>query len=245
MANDAADNLNYFLLLEEDHLSFLGGIRHWTNLKIGFDEQGIWIKDFDYAQIHAIEVKMIPYKKVFYEKNGRLFPLDSLLPEGFVPALIWTSIDRALPVGLPSLNHNYFGLQDTLTIRLVAAENEKESVAMIVDLDLLGDYLEHAPAVRLKNLSWCILDDYTACIVGTPVLPVQGAVFWQDDVFLLPAGFDFELYSIKEVLKGVLEVNDRDRVVWLENGTYFKLGYSDLQPLSRASFRLNINNTID
>jgi hypothetical protein len=69
MANNAADNLNYFLLLEEDHQLFLGGIRHWNNLKVGFDEQGIWIKDFDYAQIQSTEVKIIPYKKVFYEKT--------------------------------------------------------------------------------------------------------------------------------------------------------------------------------
>lgn len=244
MANDAANNLTYFLLLEEDQKSFLGGIRNWDNLKVGFNEQGIWVKDFDYAQIQAIEVKTIPHKKVFYEKNGRLFPLDSLLPEGIVPSVIWTSIERALPVTLPSLNHNYFGLDDSLVIRLVPAENEKESVAMIVDLDLLGAYLEYSSTVRLKNLSWCILNDYTACIVGTPLLSIKGAVFWQQGVFLLPAGFDFELHSIKEELGKVLEVTGRDRMVWLENGSYFKLSYSDLQPLSLASFRMNIQNSI-
>lgn len=242
MANNASDNLNYFLLLEEHHQLFLGGIRHWNNLKVGFDEQGIWIKDFDYAQIQSTEVKIIPYKKVFYEKNGRLFPLNSLLPEGIVPALIWTPIDRAIPVTLPSLNHNYFGVSESLTIQLVASENEKESVAMIVDLDILGDYLEHVSEVRLKNLFWCILDDYTACILGTPLLSVQGEVFWQSDVFLIPSGFDLELYTLKGELKQLLEVADSDRVVWMRSGKFLKLSHTDLQPLSRASFRMNIKS---
>jgi hypothetical protein len=242
MASDAADNLNYFLLLEEDHQLFLGGIRHWNNLKVGFNEQGIWIKDFDYAQIQSTEVKTIPFKKVFYEKNGRLFPLNSLLPEGIVPTLIWTPIDRAIPIVLPSLNHNYFGVNEPLTIRLVAAESEKESVAMIVDLDILVDYLEHVSEVRLKNLLWCILDDYTACIVGTPLLSIQGEVFWQSDVFLIPSGFDLELYVLKEELKNLLEVGDSDRIIWLRSGNYLKLAHSDLQPLSRASFRMNIKS---
>lgn len=242
MANNASDNLNYFLLLEEDHQLFLGGIRHWNNLKVGFDEQGIWIKDFDYAQIQSTEVKTIPYKKVFYEKNGRLFPENSLLPEGIVPALIWTPIDRAIPVTLPVLNHNYFGVNETLIMRLIAAENEQESVAMIVDLDVLEDYLEHVSEVRLKNLSWCILDDYTACILGTPLLSIQGEVFWQSDVFLLPSGFDLELYALKTELKHVLEAGDSDRILWLKSGKPLKLAHTDLKPLSRASFRVNIKS---
>lgn len=242
MANDATDNLNYFLLLEDDHQLFLGGIRHWNNLKVGFNKQGIWIKDFDYAQIQSTEVKTIPYKKVFYEKNGRLFPLNSLLPEGIVPALIWTPIDRAIPITLPSLNHNYFGVNEALTIRLVAVESEKESVAMIVDLDVLRDYLEHVPEVRLKNLSWCILDDYTACILGTPLLSIQGEVFWQSDVFLIPSGLDLELHVLKGELKNLLEVGDSDRIMWLRSGNYLKLVHTDLQPLSRASFRMNIKS---
>lgn len=242
MANDAADNLNYFLLLDEDHQVFLGGIRHWNNLKVGFDEQGTWIKDFDYAQIQSIEVKTIPYKKVFYEKNGRLFPENSLLPEGIVPALIWTPIDRAVPVTLPALNHNYFGVNETLTMRLVTAESEQESVAMIVDLDVLGDYLEHVPEVRLKNLSWCILDDYTACVLGTPLLSVQGEVFWQSDVFLIPSGFDLELHALKDELKHLLEAGDSDRILWLKSGKTLKLTHTDLKLLSRASFRMNIKS---
>ncbi|MGV3611959.1 MAG: hypothetical protein ACO1N0_13465 [Fluviicola sp.] len=242
MANHAADNLNYFLLLEADHQWYLGAIRHWNNLKVGFDEQGIWIKEFDYAQIQSVEVKTIPYKKVFYEKNGRLFPLNSLLPEGTVPALIWTPIDRAIPVTLPALNHNYFGVNEPLTMRLVAAESEQESVAMIVDLDVLGNYLEQVPEVRLKNLSWCILDDYTACVLGTPLLSVQGEVFWQSDVFLIPSGFELELHALKEALKQLLEVSDSDRILWLKSGKILKVAHTDLKPLSRASFRMNIKS---
>lgn len=242
MANNASDNLSYFLLLEEHHQLFLGGIRHWNNLKVGFDELGFWIKDFDYAQIQSTEVKIIPYKKVFYEKNGRLFPENSLLPEGIVPALIWTPIDRAIPVTLPALNHNYFGVNEPLTMRLVNAESEQESVAMIVDLDVLGDYLEHVSEVRLKNLSWCILDDYTACVMGTPLLSIQGEVFWQSDVFLIPSGFDLELHTLKGELKQLLEVADSDHIVWLKSGYYLKLAHTDLKPLSRASFRMNIKS---
>lgn len=242
MANDAADNLNYFLLLEADHQWYLGAIRNWNNLKVGFNEQGIWIKEFDYAQIQSVEVKTIPYKKVFYEKNGRLFPLNSLLPEGTVPALIWTPIDRAIPVTLPALNHNYFGVNEELTIRLVAAKSEQESVAMIVDLDVLGNYLEHVPKVRLKNLSWCILDDYTACILGTPLLSVQGEVFWQSDVFLIPSGFEMELNSLKDALKQLLEAGDSDHILWLKSGKTLKVAHTDLKPLSRASFRMNIKS---
>jgi hypothetical protein len=241
MAIDASDHLMFYLFIEKNYQQSIGGFRHWDNLKVGFDEQGVWIKNLDLPQIQSKEIQTIPQKRIFYEKGGRLFPLNSLLPEGVVPSLMWTSIDRAFPVKLPSLNHNFFGVNDTLDIQLIPVENEKHSVAMIADLDILGEYLTYVPDVRLKNLSWCILDDYTACILGTPLLSIQGEVFWQDDAIFLPAGYDIDLGSLREEMKNLLELVNDEFLLWLKSGSLLKLSREDFRPLSRASYRLSLN----
>ena len=244
MATDAADNLIHYLFVDKKYQQSLGSIRHWDNLKVGFDEQGIWVKNLQIHQLQSKEIQTIPQKKIFYEKEGRLFPKKSLLPDGVVPTLIWTPIDRALPVKLPSLNHNFFGINDSLKIKLIETENEKDSVAMITDLDVLGGCLSYVPDVRLKNLSWCILDDYTACILGTPLLSIQGEVFWQDRDIFLPSGYDVDLGVLREEMKSLLGLANDELALWLKSGDLLKLSYSNFRPLSRASFRLSLNITI-
>ena len=107
MAQNAADDIDFFLLLNDAYKSDLGTIRIWNNLKVAFDEKHIWVKDFTHNQINSIEVKSIPYKTIFYSKGAKLYLQNSLLPDRNIPAsLLWTSIDRALPIRLPSFNHN-------------------------------------------------------------------------------------------------------------------------------------------
>ncbi len=243
MANHASDDLTYFLVIGEAHREYLGAIRHWHNLKVGVHAAEIWMKGFDYAQLNSSQVKTIPHKKLFYEKGGKLFPLNSLLPVSTIPSLLWTPADRAFSVKLPTLNHNYFGIQELLDCQLVNTAEEREAVAMIVDPDLLGDYLRQAPAVRLRAHTWCILDNYTALILGRPLLPLTGQVFWPRDAFLLPAGQDFELHSLTTVYRKKLGISEPDRIVFMKNGHYFRLAHSDLQPLSLASYRTTFPKT--
>jgi len=243
MAKDVANNLNYFLLLDEKDQSYLGSIRHWENLKVGFDEQRIWLKDLDYAQMLSVEIQTLPSKKIYSEKEGKLFPVGSLLPEGRVPSVMWTPIDRAFPVKMPSLNHNYFGLNDSIEIQLVETANEQASYALLVSLKDLESYLETAASVRLKDLSWTILNEKNALIIGTPILPLEGAAFWLDGQFLFPAGFSLELRSLNRQLETLLEIGAGDLVLWHVSGTYTLIRENELESLTRSSFQLTGKNS--
>ena len=134
MAQDASENLTYYLSLDEDYKDNLAAIRLWPSLKAGVEDNRIWIKELSYAQIHSLEVQQLPSKRLFYEKQGKLYPIQSLLPERAVPALLWTPLERVLTVTLPSFNHNFFGLTQTLEIQIVPSQNEKPACALWVSL---------------------------------------------------------------------------------------------------------------
>ena len=237
MAKDAANDLGYFLLIDAQYQSDLGNISPWKNLKVAFDGNDIWVRDFDYAQIHSVEVKTMPYKTIFYSRGGKLFPLNRLLPDRNVPGLLWTPIERVLPVRLPAMNHNYFGLAEQIDIHLVAADAEREAVAMIIPLTTLKAYIETAPAVRLQGLQWTVLNAADALLVGQPLLPIAGTVYWARQNLLLPAGYDLELYALAGTLQQVLDPSGNHWTVWLTDHTYFQVSRLDLQALSLGSFR--------
>lgn len=240
MAKDASNHLTYFLFVEHEQKDALGNLRMWSNLKVGLDEKGIWVKDLDYAQVHSTEVAIIPGKRCFYEKDGRLFPLESLLPEGRTPALMWTPIERALPVKFPDLNHNYFGVSEQVEIRLQASDSEQEAIAMMCSTEQLNSYIATAPEVRLGAIRWTLLENNRLLLLGKPLLPVDGETFWLSGKWLLPSGYNLELSFLGELASNLLDLNPGEYALFLQNGTYVRITDSDLVPLSRSSYRMTL-----
>jgi hypothetical protein len=240
MAIDPSNGINYFLSVAVEHKDYLGAIRHWSNLKIAFEEDLVWVKDLTSVQLDSIEIKSIPYKQLYYSSGPKLFLQGSLLPSRNIPFLLWTPIKRGLPVRLPSFNYNYFGIQDRASIRVIASANEVEAFALMVDMKALGGYLETAPAIRLKNLSWAIVEDRKALILGMPLLPLQGEVFWRRNDFLLPAGYDLELPALSGMISEELNREKNQWIVWNKDGSYGKLNRKGFKPLSIYSYRVSI-----
>lgn len=240
MAKDVANDIIYYLRVDRANESHLGNIRHWSNLKIAFNETQIWVKDLDYVQVNSIEVKSIPYKTVFYAKDGKLFLMNSLLPDRNILSMLWTPVDRALPVKLPGFNHNYFGISETLSVRIVPSQNEGQAVAMIVALSVLQDYLHSAPEIRLQTLKWTILNGDKAFLYGTPLLPLTGEVFWQRKQMILPAGYDFDLHILADELTNRLDAENEHIIVWNTDSTYFLIERDNLQALTLSSYRLSM-----
>ncbi len=152
--------------------------------------------------------------------------------------LVWMPLERGLPLDLPSFNHNYFGISEKLTIRLVPSEKEAEPAALLTPIHILRDYILTAPAVRLNPLSWVIIDD-KALILGRPLLPLPGDSFWwgQGGV-LLPTGLDWEWPVLEPTLLGELDPGQDNWLLWDRDGRYTAIDKYQTRALSISSFRL-------
>jgi MoxR-vWA-beta-propeller ternary system domain bpX2 len=241
MAQDSANHITYFLAIEQRYVDFLGKIRHWNNLKIATEDTYFWVKDFSFEQINSLEVKTIPYKQVYYSQDHKLFKVDSLLPDRNVPTLLWTPIERGLSVELPNYNFNFFGLKDKIDIKLVLSEREKPVLGMIADREVLEEYIQNAPAVRLQKLTWAILNEKSVFIMGEPNLPIRGEIFWQNSNFFLPIGYDFELSILTKTINQLIDPNEANFIVFSKNNNYFLIEKTNLQTLSLSSFRLSFD----
>lgn len=237
MAKHAANDLVYYLVMDELHRDDLAAIRPWQNLKLAYDQAQIWVKDLSYVQVESPEVKCIPYKTLYYESEGKLFLLNSLLPDRRMPSLLWTPIERALPIKLPSFNHNYFGIDQKVALQLITSEAEYEAEVMITSLDTLEAYLATAPAVRSGPLSWALLNHDQVLIAGTPMLPVDGDVYWRKDHFIIPAGYEFELDMLCHTMNDLLNPHNDSWILWNSDNTYALVAKEDMQPLSLGSLR--------
>jgi len=240
MGKNSSRGVDYYLRIKKEYQDDLTNIRPWTDLKLGFDEEHVWVKGFNHQQINSLEVKSMPYKTVYYGKNGELFFKNSLLPDRIIPSLIWTSIARALPVELPHLNHNYFDIERKISTKLIPSEKEAKAVAILTKIDTLRAYITSAPDVRLKPLKWVIVNGDSVLIMGLPMLPIKGETYWLHENMLIPTGYDFDPTIIKTDLNELLNPSQRLVIVWNQDSSYFDFEATDWQQLSINSFRLSI-----
>ncbi|NJO02199.1 MAG: hypothetical protein HC880_11370 [Bacteroidia bacterium] len=242
MAENATDNISYYLSIKQVHQDFLGAIRHWGNLNVAFEDDQVWVKDLTNTQLNERALKTIPYKTLYYPQAAKLFLVGSHLPSRNIPALPWKPIESALPVRLPSFNHNYFGISPKLKPSLVSSAQEMPAAALICALDTLKDYLTSAPAVRLQPLQWAILEPERAFILGKPLLPLPGEVYWANQHFLLAPGYTLAFPGLVDALNERLNPEGNHWVIWEPDGQYFLINKNMLRPLSRSSFRLSIKS---
>ncbi len=212
--------MNFYLKLHISQKENLLSIYHFENLKIAIDDDFVWIKNLTDEQINSKQIKILTQKTVYYEKEGKLYLQNSLLPQRNIPSLLWTEIERAIQIELPKVIENKFDIQSVNAIqpKIVSSENEKEAVAMLISVKQLEGYIKGAAAVRLQNLKWVILENQfdktqnKVFIIGKPILPILSnlskkdiKIFWQNDNLFIPIGFDFEFSGLRESISEKLK----------------------------------------
>jgi MoxR-vWA-beta-propeller ternary system domain bpX2 len=237
MAEYIENDIVFWLKSSVDQKEFLGQIRHWTNLKMAIDGGFIWIKNFTEEQSNSVEIKTIPFAQIFVDRNGLLFLKGSGLPSHKTPNLLWTPIERALPIEKPSFNHNFFGITQKLELKLVPSQNEKQTNIILVESELLEDFILKTSSIRLQNIKWVIANNNKVLLSGIPLLPLNGAGFWQKGNMIYPVGFSLEFEIFEDLLSENLTQNDSFFVWWQNEFTYSLISIDQFKPLSISSWR--------
>ncbi len=242
MAKDTAIRLNdYRAELPYEAIDLLGAIRDWTNIQVAIDGDRIWLKGFTEEQLNATEIKQLPGLVRYVFRDGFLFLKNALVPSGSMrTALLWSPLEKALQLTWPDYNHNYFGIRQKVTARLIRKEDEQAAFALCAKMKTIKHSIAATPAFKLAPLKWAVVDEY-ALITGTPLLALPGQSYWQREGHLLPSGWDFEFDNMSILLQQKYNPDQSRWLLWAQNGSYSAIPKSMLRELSVSSFRLTEN----
>ncbi|WP_046744787.1 hypothetical protein [Kordia zhangzhouensis] len=240
MEKDLTQNITeYWLRLPIKYKDKLAQIRVWQSLRVAVDNDDIWIRGIAPAQLHSPEIRSIPFKKIYFQRENALFFLEGNLPEERLKtSWVWSPIHTFLPVTLPDYNFNFFGIKEKIIFRIVPSTVEREAAAQWVDMDVLKNSILKTPAVRLQPVQWTIVNK-KALLIGIPLLALPGTTLWKHQNFLLPAGFDFEYPELSTYFQKKMTQSDNELIIINNNSTYFTISTTDFQSLSISSFRLS------
>lgn len=240
MADHVANRIKYIVRINQAYEQTLGALRCWPEIKVAFEGEYIWLTGFDEHQIKQADLVSIPSLERFYAQEGELYLIGNTLPQCVEPMLLWTPIQRAIQVELPSYNHHYFGVEEKISIALEQSAENKKAFAQLVDIGVLSQYVESAPEIRLSSLKWTLINQDTCLVLGQPTLPLPGETFWLDQPFLLPMGKKLNVSFLKQQLLQKLGVHHSDVVLWWPNNEYSLIEFNQIEKLSLSSVRLTL-----
>lgn len=229
----------YLLSIAAEHKNSLASIRHWDNLKLASKDNVLWLKGFTTEQINSVAIKQMPHKKIYEEKEQLLFRLNGVVPISKLPlSLLWSPIDIALPLDSLKYNHNFFGIQEKMELKLVPCAIPQKTQALLVEFEDLKSYIEKAPALRLRNLLWSRINQQIL-IFGEPTLPIKGQSFWLNHKIYMPSGLNFEFQSLSKFLSNSQLADNV--LVYMNEVEYVIVSKSKIKPLTIGSFRLTFH----
>lgn len=232
----------YLIQIESVDRENLRNLISWDNLYIGESDDFIWIKGFTENQINSIEIKSIPRKKIFTEKNNKLYLFKSRLPHASTIKLNWIPIKSFFSIRIDHFNHNFFGVKSSINIILKEIQQEVSPTFLLVELNHLAEYVEYSFSFRIERLKWLIINNTHALIKGTPLLPLPGELFWERDKMVFPLGLDLELPILQPILLKSLNEDDDKLIFWNKEGTFFTVYQDEFIGLTLSSVRKTITN---
>jgi len=230
------------LKVKKEHERYLGQIRHWEHLEIASDESDWWVRGITSDQTQSPAVRTLPFVELYTLKGNLLFPIGSLLPVSRLKAdLSWHPIAQTLQVKRPKLNYNFFGIDESIEISLRPSNKEQATSALLLSTAALGNYAETSPAHRLKHLSWTLISEQQALVIGTPVLPLPGQTFWNCQSLYLPTGYELNFSLLVPALVKRLGLEVTQKLLLQVDAPSLVINEKSVLPLSISSVRLTLD----
>jgi hypothetical protein len=232
MATHSPNTMNWWLEIDREHGDYLRPIRHWSHLSMAAGPGVFWVKGLQPKDVESAAVRSIPFRRLLYQRDDLLYPAGGLVSlKRIADNLNWMPLEKGLPLRLPSFNHNYFGMSERVTMRLIPASKEEPAAAALIAMEHLRSFAERASSSRLRQLGWLVFEG-RPLVVGNPLLPLPGDIYWLQGDHLLPLGFDFEFPA----LAGAVSEQDC-LLLWDTEGRSVPLDKRSFRPLSLSSIR--------
>lgn len=228
------------LVLATAQRAALGTVRDQPGLRAAADGGGqLWLRGLPAAGPLPLALRQLPALATYAaDAEGRLFPGDKPTPTGRLPPLAWQPVAAFSPLAMPTAALP--GQPPApVPIRLRPSAAARPGAALLTTLAALAGYADTAPAVRLAGLRFAVSARGQALLLGTPLPPLPGQEYWASAGLLLPAGFDFEVPLVADLLAGQRAA---DVLLFFPDGQYEVIAAAHLHPVTRSAVRLTASH---
>ena len=222
-------------LEEAEHL---GKLRLINGLSILVDGASVWLRGDDLDEELNQRIRSIPNAIRFMIKADRqLTRQGETVPCAQLPDGNWQPLRGWLSVKLPVAGFAAVAGPGVM-LKLVRSSKNRQANLMRTSWERWRTYAITAPAVRLSRLGFAVSENAEVLIRGTPLPPIPGRHFLEDNGIIIPIGWQFEPNVGSKVVRQVLKLDATEKALFSEDGSFELVPDTAFVQATRSAVRM-------
>jgi len=199
----------------------------------------VWFRGPALSAALELELRKIPGAERFdLGDDGSLTPHGARVPTASLPELPWQRPDAFFRVTpQPAALPGKVSTRATLRVVREPAAREREATVLVTSHSTWAQYASTAPQVRLRALRFAASADGRVLVRGTPLPPLAGRRYVEQDGVALPAGYAFSPAIDAASVRALLGTDAPSLVLFHEDGTYERIDATEFVAASRSAAR--------
>ncbi len=236
-------NPNWAVHIPSTDATGLARLQGRLGLEVCFQGDSVWLCGRDVDE--DLEKKLRALRGTRYEvlADRQLVPSGCLVPCGYLPDGSWIALRDALSIQIepPALGAQIAG---QVRLQVVRGGPVREANLLLATLEAWVEYAGTAPQVRLERLAFAAGERGEVLVRGTPLPPVPGRHFVEDNGLAVPAGWTWSPQVDPEALRVLFQLDRHDIALLHEDGTWDRVRADDFVRATRSAARLSLEGAI-
>lgn len=215
----------------------LAPLRAWTGVEVCEAADRVWLSAPYLNDDQSDELRRVPgIDRYTVLDDGQLAATGRIVPSGRLPAgpwrpfvdwMRWELPTAALPTDRPA----------SVALRLVRSTEERAPNVLATTLALWGAYAVAAPQVRLARWSFAADRRGRVVVRGTPLPPVRGPRFVEQDGLAVPVGYAWFPLLPADIVRTAFDAPADHLVLWSAENVAQTIAPDDWVQASRSAVR--------
>ncbi len=224
--------------LPAEDAEHLGKLRLINGLSVLVDGASIWLRGEYLDDGLSRRIRSIPNSTRYMIKVDRqLIRPGETVPCALLPEGSWQPLRSWLSVTLPVAG---FSTQTDQLVMLKLVRSSRTMLANVMQTswERWRAYAITAPAVRLARLGFAVSEDSEVLIRGTPLPPIPGRFFIEDNRVIVPIGWQFEPFVGSTIVRQLLALDEAEIALFSEDGSFELLPDTAFVQATRSAVRM-------
>lgn len=215
----------------------LAPLRLVPSIEVADTEEGLWVRGKAGDEKLSCALQTLPaFARFEWLPDGRLRSVESRIPAQSLPSLHWEPIAQWLRVQLPSPALPGDD-PERAALSLVRSAQEEPASVLRTNFDAWYNFVLQASEIRLRSLRFALSDSGKVVVWGTPLPPISGRRFVEQEGIAVPAGFSWQPAVSPKVLRQVFQAGEGSLLIWDDNNSCVHLHPEQFVPASRSGVR--------